>query len=310
MDTNTASRQADHVTGGAKQSFHQNDAKSKYVVNDSATVVKPNVPTRCIPNVMMTVNRWRDKVQIPCTLNFINQCTEGLSRAAALVAVKALEENIEAVCNVDSDPYKGKCELTLQPGCKVETLRACGDDYIPYKNDPHLHESGQEFEEGCKKDKVQIPCTLKFINDCTIGLSKAAALVAVKALEENIEAACSVGSEAYNNYQKIIKCMNSQGAKLHKCMNDFQGILERAVVKAPTKDIIHYTCWVGAQDYMVKIAEDMFGETLNLVCGRYKKGSAECKSLPPLPRLGAKDRRLNNVVEILLEAAGTLGRKN
>ncbi|XP_037501590.1 uncharacterized protein LOC125756125 [Rhipicephalus sanguineus] len=225
-------------------------------------------------------------------------------------------------------PLLGKCELTLQPGCKVETLRACGDDYIPYKNDPHLHESGQEFEEGCKKDKVQIPCTLKFINDCTIGLSKAAALVAVKALEENIEAACSVGSEAYNNYQKIIKCMNSQGAKLHKCMNDFQGILERAVVKAPTKDIIHYTCCyyaqtvdclynalapckrVGAQDYMVKIAEDMFGETLNLVCGRYKKGSAECKSLPPLPRLGAKDRRLNNVVEILLEAAGTLGRKN
>ncbi|KAL1428759.1 hypothetical protein MTO96_016891 [Rhipicephalus appendiculatus] len=225
-------------------------------------------------------------------------------------------------------PLLGKCELKLNPGCKVETLRACGDDFIPYKKGPHLHESGQEFDEGCKKDKTQLPCTIKFINDCTDGLSKAAALVAVKALEENVEAACAVGSDAYNKYQKGIKCMNSQGAKLHKCISNFKGILERAVVKAPPKDVIHYTCCsysetvdclsdalapcksVGAQDYMVGIVEEMFGETLNLVCGRYKKGSAECKSLPQLPRLGAKDRRLDNIVEILLEAAGTLGRKN
>ncbi|KAH7972377.1 hypothetical protein HPB52_011540 [Rhipicephalus sanguineus] len=132
-------------------------------------------------------------------------------------------------------PLLGKCELSLKPGCKVETLRACGDDFIPYKKGPHLHESGQEFDEGC------------------------------------------------NSYSQTVDCLYN--------------------ALAPCKS-------VGAQDYMVGIVEEMFGETLNLVCGRYKKGSTECKSLPQLPRLGAKDRRLDNVVEILLEAAGTLGRKN
>ncbi|KAL1467103.1 hypothetical protein MTO96_042381, partial [Rhipicephalus appendiculatus] len=66
---------------------------------------------------------------------------------------------------------------------------------------------------------------------------------------------------------------------------------------------------VGSQDYMVRIVEEMFGETLTLVCGHYKKGSTQCKSLPKLPHLGAKDRRTDNIVEILLEAAGTVGRK-
>lgn len=225
-------------------------------------------------------------------------------------------------------PLLGKCELRLNAGCKIETLRACGDDYVPYKKGPHLHESGQEFDEGCKKDKTQIPCTLKFINDCTDGLPKAASLVAIKALEENIEAVCNVGSDPYKNYQRGIKCMNSHGDKLHKCVKNFLTILERAIVKAPAKDVIHYTCCsyhdtvdclsnsltpcesVGSKDFMVRVVEEMFGETLNLVCGSYTKGSPNCKSLPQLPRLGAKDRRVNNIVELLLEAAGTLGRKN
>ncbi|XP_050037831.1 uncharacterized protein [Dermacentor andersoni] len=222
----------------------------------------------------------------------------------------------------------GRCELKLNAGCKVETLRACGDDYVPYKKGPHLHESGQEFDEGCKKDRTQIPCTLKFINECTDGLPKASALVAIKALEENVEAICNVGSDPYKNYQKGIKCMNSQGGKLHKCIKDFVSTMERAIVKAPAKDVIHYTCCsyhdtveclsksltpcesVGSKDFIIRVVEEMFGETLNLVCGRYTKGSENCKSLPQLPRLGAKDRRVSNIVEILLEAAGTLGRKH
>ncbi|KAH7972379.1 hypothetical protein HPB52_011542 [Rhipicephalus sanguineus] len=44
----------------------------------------------------------------------------------------------------------GASQAYLKAGCKLETLRACGNDYTPYANGPHLHESGQEFDEGCK----------------------------------------------------------------------------------------------------------------------------------------------------------------
>nr|XP_037275350.1 uncharacterized protein LOC119168003 [Rhipicephalus microplus] len=225
-------------------------------------------------------------------------------------------------------PLLGTCQLQLSDGCKVETLRACGEDFIPYSKGPYLHESGTELDEGCKRDKVQIPCTLNFINECTEGLSKAAALVAVKALEENIEAVCNVGSDPYKEFQRGIKCMNSHGVQIHKCIKGFHDTVERAIIKGSVKETVHYTCCsyhdtldcissaldpcesVGSKDFMIGVIEQMFGETLNLVCGRYTKGSDNCKSLPQLPPLDAKDRRIGNMVEVLLEAAGTIGRKN
>ncbi|XP_049526795.1 uncharacterized protein LOC125946800 [Dermacentor silvarum] len=136
----------------------------------------------------------------------------------------------------------GASQAYLKAGCKIDTLRACGSDYVPYGKGPHLHESGEEFEEGCKRDRIQLPCTLQFIKNCTEGLARATALVAVQALEENIEAICVVGSEAYKNYQRGIKCMNSHGDKMHKCLGGFHDILEQAVIKGPTKEVIPHTC--------------------------------------------------------------------
>ncbi|XP_072145445.1 uncharacterized protein [Dermacentor andersoni] len=225
-------------------------------------------------------------------------------------------------------PMLGTCQLKLNGGCKVETLRACGEDYIPYTKSPRLHESGDEFDEGCKRDKLQIPCTLKFITDCTEGLSRAAALVAVEALEENVEAICNVGSDPYKEYQRGIKCMNGHGEKIHKCFKGFQSRLERAIVKGPGNEVIHYACCshhetidcvsnalascesVGSKDFMLGVIEQMFGETLDLVCGSYTKGSAGCRALPKLPELGNKDRRIGNLIELLLEAAGRVGSKS
>ncbi|KAH7942356.1 hypothetical protein HPB49_023336 [Dermacentor silvarum] len=225
-------------------------------------------------------------------------------------------------------PLLGSSQLQLNAGCKVETLHACGEDYIPFTKGPHLHESGKELEDGCKRDKVQILCALNFINDCTEGLSRATALVAVKALEENIEAICNVGSDPYKKYQRDIKCLNAHGEKIHKCIKGFHNFLERVIVKGPAEEVIHYTCCsyqdtldcigdalascetVGSKDFMIGVIEQMFGETLNLVCGRFTKGSEGCRTLPQLPELGAKDRRIDNLVEVLLEAAGSLGRKS
>lgn len=224
----------------------------------------------------------------------------------------------------------GTCqgELQLKPGCKVETLRACGDDFIPYNKHPHLHDFGKEFSDGCAKDRVQIPCTLNFINECVEGLPRAVALVAVKALEESIEATCIVGSEAHKNYEKAIGCMNSAGDKLHKCVGGYRSALERAVVKTSKKEVVHYACCryddmldclssalapcedVGGKKIIYDVLDQAFGETLGLVCGSYTKNSEGCKKLPALPRLSANDRRIPNLVELLIELAGIIGKKN
>lgn len=222
----------------------------------------------------------------------------------------------------------GTSQGALKPGCKIETLRACGDDFIPYSKHPHLHDFGKEFSDGCAKDKVQLPCTVNFINECVDGLPRAVALVAVKALEENIEATCIVGSETHKNYEKAIGCMNSVGDKVHKCISGYQGTLERAVVKAPKKEVVPYACChyddmadclstalapceeVGGKKIIFDVLEEAFGETLTLVCGSYTKGSESCKQLPALPRLSAKDRRIPNFVELLIELARIIGKKD
>ncbi|XP_054928315.1 uncharacterized protein [Dermacentor andersoni] len=225
-------------------------------------------------------------------------------------------------------PLLATCQLRLNAGCKVETLHACDEDYIPYTKGPYLHESGNEFDDGCKTNKGQIACALKFITNCTEGLARAAALVAVEALEEHIEAICNVGSDPYKEYQRDIKCLNAHGENIHKCFKAFHSLLERAIVKGPASEVIHYACCshydaidcvsnalascesVDSKDFMIGVIQQMFGETLNLVCGRYTKGSEGCRSLPQLPELDAKDRRIGNLVELLLEAAGSIGRKS
>lgn len=232
------------------------------------------------------------------------------------------------ICLLLSPALLGLCQAQLKDGCKMETLRACGDDYVPYSKQTRLHESGQEFTDGCAKDTLQVGCTLKFIDECLRGLPQAAAQLAVEAIEESIEAVCIVGSEPYNEYQKNVKCMNSVGAKLHICSKDIHGNLERALAKAPPEDIIAYACCAyhntteclskaltpcersGGKDFLLNVMEQILGGTLDLICGSYTRGSDDCKALPSLPPLGPKDPRMENFVELVIGIATTLGRKS
>ncbi|KAH7942363.1 hypothetical protein HPB49_023453 [Dermacentor silvarum] len=67
---------------------------------------------------------------------------------------------------------------------------------------------------------------------------------------------------------------------------------------------------VGSKDLMLRVIDEIFGETLNLVCGHYSKGSNACKVLAPLPKLGPKDRRIANYIELILETSSTIGHKH
>ncbi|XP_049527508.1 protein abhd-3.2-like [Dermacentor silvarum] len=129
-------------------------------------------------------------------------------------------------------------------------------------------------------------------------------------------------------YDKAIGCMNSVGAKLNSCWRTFRGHMQKAVVKAPITGVLPHTCCAyhdlvscadqsltpcestGGKELSVGVLERAFGDAVNLVCGEHTKGSEACKALPKLPALGASDRKIDNYIELLAEAAVTFGRKN
>ncbi|XP_075553847.1 uncharacterized protein LOC142586859 [Dermacentor variabilis] len=122
--------------------------------------------------------------------------------------------------------------------------------------------------------------------------------------------------------------MNSVGAKLNSCWRTYRGTLQKAVVKAPTTEVLHHTCcsyhdlvrcadqWLtpcestGGKELVLGVLQRVFGDAVNLVCGDYKKASEACRALPKLPSLGTNDRKIENYIEVLAEAAITFGRKN
>lgn len=222
----------------------------------------------------------------------------------------------------------GASQAQLKAGCKIETLRACGDDFIVYAKGTHLNEPGQKFTEDCALHKKQIACAIKFVNECLEHAPKAAGVVLANTVKSTIEGVCTEGSEKNKEYLASVKCMNSVGAKIHACVRGFHSSSERAIVKGPRDQVIHHACCayhngldciakalapcdsVGGKDFIVGIIETAFGSALDLLCGSHTKGSAECKALPTLPAPGPNDRRITNIVELLTEVAASIHRKN
>ncbi|XP_077523618.1 uncharacterized protein LOC144134611 [Amblyomma americanum] len=218
----------------------------------------------------------------------------------------------------------GECRAPLKAGCKFETLRQCGDDYIPFGSTAQIAASRQGFQDKCAQEKKQVVCTHQFVNNCLEGAPHIAALMALDSLQETLDGVCTAGSDAYKGYHRAAKCMNTAGTKIHACLQDLKGTLQKAVIKAPSKQLIPYNCCaygdmvdcvgkallpcegVGAKEYLLGLMDRVMGKTLKLVCTDHPKGSAACRALPKLVPLGPRDRKVDNYVELLIKAAATI----
>lgn len=221
----------------------------------------------------------------------------------------------------------GISHAQLKPECKIEQLRECGSDYVPFVTRTYLHEAGEKFKEACELDHKQITCTLKFVEECLEGLPRVAGQLAIKAMEESYEATCTEGTDQFKLYNNAVKCLNSAGTKLHTCMETLSNTLQRGTSKAPPKEVIHYSCCAyhdalecveqslsgcdtdAGREFMTGSMESIFGETLSLVCGQYSRGSAACKQLPALPELESGETKITNVIELAVRVASSLGKK-
>ncbi|KAH9375555.1 hypothetical protein HPB48_008122 [Haemaphysalis longicornis] len=66
----------------------------------------------------------------------------------------------------------------------------------------------------------------------------------------------------------------------------------------------------GGKKFLLNVMEHILGGTLDLICGRYTRGSDDCKTLPSLPPLGPQDPKVENFVELLIGIVTTFGRKS
>lgn len=218
----------------------------------------------------------------------------------------------------------GTVQAVLKEGCKLETVRKCGDDYIPYGNYVHLATSSKGFEEKCAKEKRQINCTLRFVDGCLEGVSQTAVLLTLKSLQETTEGVCTAGSDTYKQYHEVITCMNSAGPKINTCLKEMKGSLQRALAKAPSKEVLPHTCCAYndvvdcidralttcegdcAKKFLLGLMQQVLGRALKLVCIDHTKGSEACKALPKLPPLSPEDRKVDSFIELLIEASTTI----
>ncbi|KAH7972860.1 hypothetical protein HPB52_018079 [Rhipicephalus sanguineus] len=60
----------------------------------------------------------------------------------------------------------GTCQAKLKDGCKLETLQACGDDYLPYGKGPHLATSGEPFVKQCGSYGGLLDCVEPALTPC------------------------------------------------------------------------------------------------------------------------------------------------
>lgn len=217
----------------------------------------------------------------------------------------------------------------VKSGCKIQTLRDCGSDYVVYSNSTRLAEGGEEFDSHCQLYLKQIDCAHQFSETCLEKLPRVVTMLALKAAEEDFEGACTEGTERNELYKKSIKCMNAAGKELHVCIGKLYEDLQTAVSNAPREDIVHYACCTyhstvdcteaalsdcedpdsPAREYITSVMERVFGQVLGLICGPYSRGSTSCQQIPPLLPLAPGADRTSSLIELAVEVAASLRKK-
>nr|XP_037289935.1 uncharacterized protein LOC119184745 [Rhipicephalus microplus] len=208
--------------------------------------------------------------------------------------------------------------------CSVSVLDGCGRAFIPYAETTRMAETEQELKDQCTLHFKQLHCTRNFTTMCAEGLPQVAAVLALDAADENIEAVCTPGTELHTMYKSTIPCINKVGVQMNDCMRNLVINLNTVVARAPIETQVAYGCCyyydlLGCYDEALTVckgtdanrlaailAENVFGQTLGLVCGVYTRESPACQTLEPLKKLDVSELDTENFVLPLVTIAGTL----
>lgn len=210
--------------------------------------------------------------------------------------------------------------------CTTEEVEKCGVDFVPYFGGNTLAVNAADLEKQCTKYQSQLKCSDDFSVKCLEGLPKGTILLMLRAARDEYDAICNVTSPRHQEYLKNVGCINKAGPVLTSCMNTLFVGLHRSAAKAADRLKVPYTCCYyadfvncassglktkcgekDAEAFFDTIIQHVFGEVLDLACGKYRAGSESCKSLTPLPTADDARAKDKGFIEPLTVIASKLG---
>lgn len=209
------------------------------------------------------------------------------------------------------------------PGCTLAEAENCGLNFIPFFLTARLAETAKELEQHCKLFRGQLQCLQNFTRKCLEGIPKGAVAIAVGAASDEYDILCNTTSPIHKEFLDNVKCINKAGPEVRKCIQDFFVDLHRAST-APVKQQIGYSCCYyqdfvqctekrltskcdspAAVKYLNLIIENVIGEGLSLVCGKYEKDA--CDAFPTLSKKDDSNFRGKGFIGPLATIAGNFG---
>ncbi|KAH6925062.1 hypothetical protein HPB50_000222 [Hyalomma asiaticum] len=211
------------------------------------------------------------------------------------------------------------------PGCTFPEAEKCGYDFVPYFVKATLPEDAKGLATLCKHVKTQLKCAVDFSDKCLEGLPKGVISLMLMAVGDEYAMFCNTTNPKHKEYLDSIKCLNKAGQGIQKCAKDMFVAMFRAS-KAPDRQKIAYSCCYyeefiecaeealrkgckhpAARKFFHDILDHVFGEVLGLACGKYKKGTGACETLPALPTKDDAKVRNKGFIEPLAIISSKLG---
>ncbi|EEC18202.1 hypothetical protein IscW_ISCW023167 [Ixodes scapularis] len=186
--------------------------------------------------------------------------------------------------------------------CTTENVEKCGVDFVPYFGGNTLAVNAADLEKQCTEYLTQLKCSDDFSVKCLDGLPKGTILLMLRAARDEYDAICNVTSPRHQEKTSVLTvcslkpfCSFSHGSYYADFANCATSGLK---TKCGDKE---------AEAFFDTIIQHVFGEVLDLACGKYRAGSEACKSLTPLPTVDDARAKDKGFIEPLTVIASKLG---
>ncbi|CAN8009470.1 unnamed protein product [Ixodes pacificus] len=210
--------------------------------------------------------------------------------------------------------------------CSDHVIDSCGTDFLVFSKASQLPDTPEKLAASCTEELKGLSCAKDYASRCLLGFTRGAALVAINAVQEEVEGKCDSTHILHKRYFEHVGCMNKAGPGIHSCVRRFQEALFIAASKAPRKVKVPHACCEYSEFYecterslrdscgdpktiehVQDTVSNVVGDLLSIVCGRYQRGSADCLALGKLPPLPANQTVPRNLISPLKAIVRSLG---
>ncbi|KAM7288705.1 uncharacterized protein ISCGN_028897 [Ixodes scapularis] len=315
--------------GSAAGQFRDDASCSDHVIDSCGTDFLVFSKASQLPDTpeKLAASCTEELKSLSCAKDYASRCLLGFTRGAALVAINAVQEEVEGKCDSTHILHRRYfehvgCMNKAGPGIHACVRRFQEALFIAASKAPRK----VKVPHACCEELKSLSCAKDYASRCLLGFTRGAALVAINAVQEEVEGKCDSTHILHRRYFEHVGCMNKAGPGIHACVRRFQEALFIAASKAPRKVKVPHACCEYSEFYecterslrdncgdpktiehVQDTVSNVVGDLLSIVCGRYQRGSADCLALGKLPPLPANQTVPRNLISPLKAIVRSLG---